>query len=97
MSRIVVENFDTYESIAVTGTAVGLTASEITGHDLAHMSLEAGQIRYRLDGVAPTSSEGHILEIGDNLDLEGANVLANFKAIRTGSDSGVLKCSYGSA
>lgn len=97
MPRVVVESFSDYEAITVAGTAVGLTASEISGHDLAFISLESGQIRFRLDGIEPTASEGHILEIGDVLELVGSDVLANFKAIRTGSDSGTLRCSYGNA
>lgn len=97
MPRVVVESFTAYESITVAATALGLTAASINNKNLAFLTLETAEIRYRLDGTAPTSAEGHLLEPGDVLELFGSNVLANFKAIRTGATSGVLKCSYGNS
>lgn len=97
MARVAGQTFNQYESITVSSSAVGLTANAINGKTIAYLTLETAQIRYRIDGQAnPTSSEGHILDAGDNLTLEGSGTLAAFKAIRTGSSDGVLKCSYGS-
>lgn len=87
-----------YESVTVTGTAGGLTASTffIPQHPAtrALLTLETGEIRFRYDGTAPTASEGHLLEAGQQLELLGTAAIANFKAIRTTSTSGVLKVSY---
>jgi hypothetical protein len=60
----------------------------------AVMTLETAQVRYRYDGTNPTSSEGHLLEIGETLVLEGAANIDKFKAIRTGSTDGTLKVTY---
>jgi len=58
------------------------------------MTLETAQIRIRSDGTSPTASEGRIAEIGDTIVLSSAAQIAGFKAIRTGSTSGVLKIEY---
>jgi hypothetical protein len=60
----------------------------------AYCTLETAQIRFRLDGTAPTSAEGHILNVNDVLELKSCIEMVNFKAIRTGGTSGVLKCTY---
>jgi hypothetical protein len=85
-----------YESVTVANTAIGLTASSTAApiRNAATLTLETAQIRFRVDGTDPTSSEGHLLEIGDTLELCNQEEVKNFKAIRTGSTSGVLKVSY---
>ena len=82
------------ESITVADTAVGLTSGTYSTATEADMTLETAQIRVQKDGSDPTSSEGHIVEIGDTIKLNNAADIANFKAIRTGSTSGVLKVTY---
>ncbi|MBC2746199.1 MAG: hypothetical protein HF975_04185 [ANME-2 cluster archaeon] len=83
-----------YESITVTDSAIGLTPAEYGDATIAQMTLETGQIRVRKDGTNPTSSEGHPVQIGDQINLYNAADIAAFKAIRTGSVSGVLKVTY---
>ena len=83
-----------YETKTVADSAVGLTSGTYGDATKAEMTLESGQIRVRKDGTAPASDEGHLVEIGDTIILESAADIANFKAIRTGSVSGVLKVSY---
>jgi len=56
--------------------------------------LEAGQIRWRADGTAPTASVGHLMEVGDPLILEGLVTINKFQAIRTGAVSGSLPVTY---
>jgi len=85
-----------YESLTVDNTSGGVAlASVATNADHARLTLETAQIRFRVDGTAPTSSEGHLLEVGDVLALEGKGELQKFRAIRTGGTSGVLKVTYG--
>ena len=83
-----------YESITVANSAIGLTSGTYSDATRAEMTLETAQIRYRLDGTNPTSSEGHPVEVGDLIILNSAAQIAGFKAIRTGSTSGVLKVTY---
>lgn len=91
-----------YESITVTDTAESLTSGtfkpvstpEHAWAKRAFITAETAQMRYRLDGTAPTSSEGHILNVGDILTLDGIANISRFQIIRTGSTSGVIKISY---
>jgi len=83
-----------YESITVADSAIGLTAAKYLDAEHAEITLETAQIRFRLDGTDPTSSEGHLVEVGDVITLNSAAQIAGFKAIRTGSTSGVLKVTY---
>jgi len=83
-----------YESITVADSAIGLTAAKYLDAEHAEITLETAQIRFRLDGTDPTSSEGHLVEVGDVITLNSAAQIAIFRAIRTGSTSGVLKVTY---
>lgn len=91
-----------YETVTVPNTATALTASlyqktsNVSQQDTeeALITCETAQIRYRFDGVAPTSTEGHILDVGQSLVVDGYKNIQNFKAIRTGATSGVLKITY---
>lgn len=83
-----------YESVTVAGTAVGLTALTYGDATRAILTLETAQVRARWDGTNPTAGEGHILQVDDVLILRSASDIANFKAIRTGGTSGVLKVTY---
>jgi len=58
------------------------------------MTLETASIRYWCDGTDPTTSAGHLVEVGDQIILNSAAQIAGFTAIRTGSTSGKLMVSY---
>jgi hypothetical protein len=86
-----------FETITVANTAVGLTNSNFNTsprQKRCFITCESAQIRYRLDGVAPTSTTGHILNPMSSLLLEGYNQMLNFQAIRVGSTSGTIMVSY---
>lgn len=89
-----------FESITVSGTVVTLTASKLSPTDgtppavSALLSLETAAIRYRLDEVDPTTSEGHLLASGDELLLESITALRQFKAVKDTDTDAVLKVSY---
>lgn len=55
-------------------------------------SVETASIRFRLDGVAPTSSVGHLMSVGDTFSIDAEDV-ANFKAIKV-SGTGNIAASY---
>lgn len=87
-----------FEQITVAGTSIGFTAAAITPSgspeaSVAACRLETAQIRWRIDGQAPTSSVGTLLEIGDTVVISGHDSMVRFRAIRTGS-SGTLDCTY---
>lgn len=84
-----------YESITVTASAPAtLTVNKRTTYKMAYLTCENNPIRYRLDGIAPTATEGHTLAAGADLKLKNKDVMAQFKAIATGADA-ILKVSYG--
>lgn len=91
-----------YESITVSTSAVGLTASKIvpTSGPLrpafeAFLTLEpTNGIRYRLDGTDPTDTEGHPLAGGGTVTITGTNNLKNFRMIRSGGADATVKVTY---
>ncbi len=89
-------DYDAYESITVTGTAGGLTTATVGPALAALITVEDAQVRFRLDGTVPTSSVGHILDVGATLELDSGLQLANVNFIRTGGTSAILRCAYGS-
>lgn len=84
-----------YESVTFTASSTGFTSTTLTvagkQATVCIGVLETAQIRFRYDGTAPTSSEGTPLEIGQSIELKGFTVLTQFRGIRTGGTSGVIK------
>jgi hypothetical protein len=85
-----------YEALTIDSTAggVALTAAKYGTCTKAFITVETAQIRFTVDGTAPTTTAGHILNAGDNLDIDSNEDIAAFRAIRTGSTSGVIQCTY---
>lgn len=87
-----------YEAVTVSSSAVGLTSTKYnpSGHkaQVAFITVEGAQIRFRYDGTDPTSSEGHLFSPGDVLELIGFENIENFKAIRVGSTDATLRVTY---
>lgn len=89
----------TFESLTVGATAVGLQVATYTPRAGSRkdvrciMRLETAQIRFLYNGTNPTAAEGTLLEVGDVFTLTGFEYLEDFRAIRTGATSGVLKVS----
>jgi hypothetical protein len=78
----------TYESLTITsGAAVPLTLATFDGALTANITVENNPIRVRWDGTAPTTTEGHLLQSGDQLKLDFTADIWHFKAIATGADS----------
>ncbi len=71
------------------GTYSGMTAQA------ALLSLEGGDIRFRIDGVSPpTSTSGHLMVGGDTFLLVGAQAVNQFRAVRAGDTDGTLTATY---
>ena len=88
-----------FESVTANNANQSLTAATYTSTGAKSAKafigpLESGQVRWRIDGTAPASDEGHLLEIGQTLVLENLDQIENFKVIRTGSANGTLKVTY---
>ena len=84
---------DSYEAITVSNVAIGFTAGNITGKKGVYLSVEADEVRYRYDGTDPTATEGHLLYVGDRLQLMHPTVLSKFRMIRVTTDA-TVRCTY---
>jgi hypothetical protein len=71
-----------FESITVSGTAIGLTSN--TAREVL-ITVE-GDIRYRLDGTDPTTTEGHKAVSNEKIELRGRGQIDQFKAINITDD-----------
>jgi len=88
-----------HETITVSSTSIGATASKINpgGGGNAYYALftvETVDVRFWLDGTAPTSTVGTKLSVGQNLEIHGKENIANVRFISTGADA-TLQANYG--
>lgn len=84
----------TISSVAVTPTSSKLLVTLANGRTKsaarAFITVETAGMRLRFDGVAPTTSVGHLIAAGDYITIDGVENVSNIKMIRaTGSDSTV--------
>lgn len=88
-----------YATLAVGTVAIGFASSSpvLPAKAIgALVSVETDSVRFRSDGTAPTTTEGHILYVGDVLDLTGANFrdfLVDTQFVRVTTDA-ALKITY---
>lgn len=88
-----------YERLTVSSTAVGFTLPAV-GENTAVVILESTTaaptvaLRYREDGVAPTSSVGMPLTTGTVFEIQGAENLKRFKAIEATGATTYLHITY---
>lgn len=87
--------FFAYEDLSVTTTATGGTAATYLGADYAHVVVEGAPVRFRLDAGTPTSSVGTKLNVGDAIELQGADEVKRFKAISGDGATATLRVQYG--
>lgn len=87
----------TYGQLTVDNTTggVALTAAVIAPPGLSQINhcllrLEAAEIRFRIDGGAPTTTVGTPMEVLEVLQIDAAADLRAYRAIRTGATSGTL-------
>ena len=72
-----------FESVSMTGSALGLTASKVAASAAAYIQFQGGEGYYRMDGTDPTASAGgglYFPEDAQPILLERID-LVNFKAI----------------
>jgi len=100
------QNYTANVQLTIDNTAAGIsfTSSDIlagSGHLQANSASctsnsSGGDFRYRVDGVAPTTSVGVLVPAGGNIVFTNTITLLTFKAIRTASTSAVLSCTLSS-
>lgn len=85
-----------FEAITIDDSVGGksLTSSKYQGASKALITVETSQIRFRVDGAAPTAAVGHIADSDDQITLDSIEEIAKFKAIRTGAISAVINVTY---
>jgi len=85
------------QQLTVDNTSGGVSLTLPDGAHRAAMTLQTAQIRALDSGTAPTTTLGRVVEIGQQinyLEYSSRTALEKFRAIRTGSTSGVLDIVY---
>lgn len=82
------------DSITVSTTAIGLVSPEKDGANYAFITVETDTVRFLLTSD-PTSTVGHLMSVGDQLELESAAEINAIRFIRSGSSDATLQVSYG--
>ena len=59
-----------------------------------YITAETAQCRFCYDTTAPTSTLGHPLNPFDTMYVEGLQNMKNFRAIRTGTTSAKIICTF---
>jgi len=83
-----------HESLTVDATVGGVGFATHAANIYALVTAETAQVRFTVDGTAPTTTVGHLLNPGDTLELDSNEDIDAFRAIRTGAASGVLKATF---
>ena len=89
-----------HESITVSNSSVGLTAAtyspgtQVLPTRGAIITVEDQNIRFRIDGSAPTTTVGHLAKNDDTITLGSIDDVVSFRAIRQGGVDATIKVSY---
>lgn len=79
---------------ASTNTTEGSAYIDTKRVDEALVTVETNPIRFRLDGTAPTSAEGHLLQAGDSIVVSGFSNVSKLRFIRQGGADATLRVTY---
>ncbi len=89
-------SYDAYENLVVSDDVVGFTADTVgKNRDRGFITVEDGNVRYRVDGGDPGADSGHLLESGDTLILDNQVQLQRVRFLAQGNTPATLRCSYG--
>ena len=83
------------EALTVSSTSVGFTAATYSNADYAHVYCTIADVRVRLDGGAPTASNGIEMRPGDELILESKDEVSRARFIRDGGTDSTLISHFG--
>ena len=94
-------NILAYATLAISTSAVSLAvdANPVLPAKCKRVFItaETQPVRWRADGTAPTSTEGHLLAIGDSISFTNFNyrqLLESIKFIATVTGDGAIKITY---
>lgn len=80
------------ERLAATASAAGVarfnTAHISTDVVYSYVTVGPNSIRYRLDGITPTTTSGHIMNAHETLELCGNTNITSFRFLAEGSAGG---------
>ena len=86
-------SYSAFEALSVSSTALPLTANLADSRTHAFVTVAVDAVRFRLDGVAPSATVGHLANVGDTIILDGRAELDGFRVIRVTTDA-TLSVSY---
>ena len=97
---------NSYESVTVSNSSIGLSASKYgpiehatlpirTMARQALITVETDQIRWTVDGTTPTAAIGHRANVDDVIRLEGFDAIRLFRAIRVTADASIKVTYFG--
>jgi hypothetical protein len=81
-----------FQTLTVSTVVLSLTVP--TGATEAYLTCETNDIRYRVDGLDPTATVGHVLVKGQLLTMRSRYLLQGMRMIRVGAGDSVLSCTY---
>jgi hypothetical protein len=74
-----------FQQVTVSTAALALSVRSLTSAQRAWITVETAAIRYRYDGLDPSTTVGHRLAAGGTLELLGSTSITQFKMIRDGA------------
>ena len=83
-----------FESITTTSTAIGFSTGTVGTYRYGFITCETAQVRFRVDGTAPTTAEGHLIGPSDVLTLDSNDDLLSFRVRGATTTPGVLKATF---
>ena len=86
--------YDAFEQLAVSTTAVVLTAATYGDRNYALITCEDQVVRFRFD-ANPSATVGHALAVGEKLELTSNDQIKSIRFIRRDGADGELHVSYG--
>jgi hypothetical protein len=83
-----------YQALAPNSTTASSLTRTSSTQEKAFITVETAPMRYKMHGVAPTTTEGHLLYPGDSITLNTMGQITGFRVISV-STHGKLQISYG--
>jgi len=82
-----------HQKLTVDATVRALTVPN--GVNFAHVSVETGAIRARIDGTDPATAEGVLIGAGDSFTIYGEDTLDLIRLVEATSTDAVINVAYG--
>ena len=83
-----------FQKLTVSSSSVGFTLPTTLQTRAVIFTVEDAQCRMKVDGNAPTTTDGILLYVGDVVELTNVDMINNFRAIRTTSTDATFQIHY---